>query len=95
MWNSLPNELRKVEDFGEFRRLVHTWGGSSCKVLYVNLAKKPLLVFRFVPVHLCFCFYFALVAFYLFYTSVCLYIFSLHVVVFCNFIVLALHPLKV
>ena len=29
--NSLPNELRKVEDFGEFRRLVHTWGGSSCK----------------------------------------------------------------
>ena len=31
VWNSLPNELRKVEDFGEFRRLVHTWGGSSCK----------------------------------------------------------------
>ena len=31
LWNSLPNELRKVEDFGEFRRLVHTWGGSSCK----------------------------------------------------------------
>ena len=29
--NSLPNELRKVEDFGEFRRLVHTSGGSSCK----------------------------------------------------------------
>ena len=69
--------------------------GPRANVLYVNLAKKPLLVFRFVPVHLCFCFYFALVAFYLFYTSVCLYIFSLHVVVFCNFIVLALHPLKV
>ena len=31
VWNSLPNELRKVEDFGELRRLVHTWGGSSCK----------------------------------------------------------------
>ena len=31
VWNSLPNELRKVEDFGEFGRLVHTWGGSSCK----------------------------------------------------------------
>ena len=31
VWNSLPNELRKVEDFGEFRRLVHTWSGSSCK----------------------------------------------------------------
>ena len=31
VWNSLPNELRKVKDFGEFRRLVHTWGGSSYK----------------------------------------------------------------
>ena len=31
VWNSLPNELRKVEDFGEFRRLVHTWCGPSCK----------------------------------------------------------------
>ena len=31
VWNSLPNELRKVEDFGEFRRLVHTLGGSSCR----------------------------------------------------------------
>ena len=31
VWNSLPNELRKVEEFGEFRRLVDTWGGSSCK----------------------------------------------------------------
>ena len=31
VWNRLPNELRKVEDFGEFRRLVHTRGGSSCK----------------------------------------------------------------
>ena len=24
VWNSLPNELRKVEDFREFRRLVDT-----------------------------------------------------------------------
>lgn len=31
VWNSLPNELRRVEDFGEFRRLVRTWGGNSCK----------------------------------------------------------------
>ena len=31
VWNSLPNELRKVEDFSEFRRLVHTWSGPACK----------------------------------------------------------------
>ena len=29
--NILPNELRKVEDFSEFRRLVHTWSGPACK----------------------------------------------------------------
>ena len=32
MWNSLPNDLRKVEDFKEFRRLV----GSSFKCSKVN-----------------------------------------------------------
>ena len=31
VWNSLLNELRKVEDFREFRRLVDTWSGSACK----------------------------------------------------------------
>ena len=31
VWNSLPNDLRKVEDFKEFKRLVNTWSGSSCK----------------------------------------------------------------
>ena len=31
VWNSLPNELRKVEDFREFRRLVDTWSGAACK----------------------------------------------------------------
>ena len=31
VWNSPLNELRMVEDFGEFRRFVHTWGGFSCK----------------------------------------------------------------
>ena len=31
VWNSLPNDLRKVEDFQEFRRLVSTLSGSSCK----------------------------------------------------------------
>ena len=29
--NSLPNKLRKVEDFSEFRRLAHTWSGPACK----------------------------------------------------------------
>ena len=28
VWNSLPNDLRKVEDFKEFKRLVNTWSGS-------------------------------------------------------------------
>ena len=31
VWNSLPNELRKVEDFREFMRLVDTCGGAACK----------------------------------------------------------------
>ena len=31
VWNSLTNDLRKVEDFKEFKRLVNTWSGSSCK----------------------------------------------------------------
>ena len=30
VWNSLPNDLCKVDDFKEFRRLVNTWS-SSCK----------------------------------------------------------------
>ena len=33
VWNSLPNDLRKVEDFKEFRRLVNPWSGSSCFIL--------------------------------------------------------------
>ena len=31
VWNSLPNNLRKVDDFKEFRRLISTWSGPSCK----------------------------------------------------------------
>ena len=68
VWNSLPTELRKVEDFGEFRRRVYTWGGSSCKCSMCKFSLKMFLVFRFIPFHLCFCFYFASV-FYLFYMS--------------------------
>ena len=29
VWN--PNEVRKVEDFREFRRLADPWSGSACK----------------------------------------------------------------
>ena len=36
VWNSLPNELRKVEDFTEFKRLVHTWSGPACKCFMCN-----------------------------------------------------------
>ena len=32
VWNSLPNDLLKVEDFKEFRRLVNTWSGSLANV---------------------------------------------------------------
>ena len=42
VWNSFPNELRKVEDFGEFRRLVHTWGDSSCKCSMCKSSLKNL-----------------------------------------------------
>ena len=31
VWNRLPHELRKGEDFSEFRRLVQTWSGPACK----------------------------------------------------------------
>jgi len=31
VWNSLPNELRQVENYKEFRRLVQTWTGPTCK----------------------------------------------------------------
>ena len=37
VWNSLPNELRMVEDFTEFKRLVHTWSGPACKCLCVKV----------------------------------------------------------
>lgn len=31
VWNSLPIELRKISNFNDFKGLVHTWCGSSCK----------------------------------------------------------------
>ena len=31
VWNSLPNHIRQVENFKEFRRLIQTWTGPACK----------------------------------------------------------------
>ena len=31
VWNSLPNDMRKVENFKEFKRLIRTWTGPGCK----------------------------------------------------------------
>ena len=31
VWNSLPNEVRLVESYPQFRRMVHAWDGSGCK----------------------------------------------------------------
>ena len=31
VWNSLPNDMRKVSEFAEFRRQIRTWTGPSCK----------------------------------------------------------------
>ena len=31
VWNSLPNEMRKTENFKEFKRLIRTWTGPECK----------------------------------------------------------------
>ena len=30
IWNSLPNEMRKTVNYGEFRRLIRNWDGPSC-----------------------------------------------------------------
>ena len=42
VWNSLPNELRKIEDFGEFRRLVHTWSDSLCNCSMCKSNRKAM-----------------------------------------------------
>ena len=31
VWNSLPNDMRKVSEFAEFRRQIRTWTGPSCR----------------------------------------------------------------
>ena len=87
MWNSLPNELRRVEDFGEFRRLVRTWGCSSCKCHMCKSVEVPSLFFSFFLVQLCYCPSFAFY-FFLF----CLFIFSLHVQLLFSTFVLTFCP---
>ena len=31
VWTSLPNDMRKVTEFAEFRRLIRTWTGPNCR----------------------------------------------------------------
>ena len=31
VWNSLPNEVRLVESYPQFHRMVHAWDGPGCK----------------------------------------------------------------
>lgn len=31
VWNSLPNDIRRVENFKEFGRLISTWTDAKCK----------------------------------------------------------------
>ena len=31
VWNSLPNEVRLVESYPQFRRMAHAWDGPGCK----------------------------------------------------------------
>ena len=31
LWNSFPNYIRATGEFGEFVRLIRTWGGTQCK----------------------------------------------------------------
>ena len=30
IWNSLPNEMQKTVNYGEFRRLIRNWDSPSC-----------------------------------------------------------------
>ena len=48
VWNSLPNDLRKIEDFKEFRRLVEAWSGSSCKCSMCKKVNQFFLAFTYV-----------------------------------------------
>ena len=34
LWNSLPNEIRKAENFSLFKKLIKSWNGSTCRCNY-------------------------------------------------------------
>ena len=36
LWNSLPNEIRTVENFATFKELMKTWNGPSCRCTHCN-----------------------------------------------------------
>ena len=56
VWNSLPNDLRKVEDFKEFKRLVNTWSGSFLPQFAFYLLCFVLLNFYFAFISSLLCF---------------------------------------
>ena len=31
VWNSLPLDIRKAENFGQFKKLINSWTGPSCR----------------------------------------------------------------
>ena len=51
VWNSLPNEVRLVESYSQFRRLVQALDGPGCNVLFV--------VPKFIPCNVTFTFAFS------------------------------------
>ena len=36
LWNSLPNDFRKVENFSIFKELMKTWNGKTCRCNICN-----------------------------------------------------------
>ncbi|KAI0210705.1 hypothetical protein LSAT2_004450, partial [Lamellibrachia satsuma] len=45
IWNSLPNELRKSKNYGEFRRLIRNWDSPVCKCSACRRGTPPYAPF--------------------------------------------------
>ena len=41
IWNSLPLEIRRAENYNTFKKLVKAWSGLSCRCNYCNTAQEP------------------------------------------------------
>ena len=41
LWNSLPNEIRTVDNFSVFKELMKTWNGPSCRCTMCNYHVPP------------------------------------------------------